>query len=116
MSRFVLAALLLLEVGCVHPGPGGYALTSPEPTGSPNSREQLAQALRDKGFLAADAPPGTQLGGPIRQFQKSQGLEETGFPDRETLRRLGIDPDTIDSSLDWRSRNFEGATSAGVSH
>jgi peptidoglycan hydrolase-like protein with peptidoglycan-binding domain len=72
--------------------------------------------LRDRGFLAADAPQGTQLGGSIRQFQKSQGLEETGFPDRQTLTRLGIDPDTIDSSLDWRTKNIEGATGAGVSH
>jgi peptidoglycan hydrolase-like protein with peptidoglycan-binding domain len=109
MSRFGVVAAVMLGLGCAHP-------PSPAPGVPSSSREQLAQALRERGFLAADAPPGTQLGGSIRQFQKSQGLEETGFPDRQTLTRLGIDPDTIDSSLDWRTKNIEGATGAGVSH
>lgn len=82
----------------------------------PNSREQLASALRSRGFLPADAPEGTQLGGAIRAFQKSEGLPQTGYPDDQTLRRLGIDPGTKDRTLDpapvWR----EGATGAGVSH
>ena len=29
----------------------------------------------------------------LRKFQAEQKLAETGFPDRETLRRLGIDPE-----------------------
>lgn len=122
MSRLFLATLVILGVGCAHepPAPGEPGAQRPlppaEPKVAPNSRSQLAQALRDKGFLAADAQPGTQLGGPIRQFQKSQGLAETGFADRETLKRLGLDPDTVDSSLDWKSKNIEGATGAGVSH
>jgi hypothetical protein len=29
----------------------------------------------------------------IRKFQKDEGLAQTGFPDRETLRRLGVDPE-----------------------
>jgi peptidoglycan hydrolase-like protein with peptidoglycan-binding domain len=29
----------------------------------------------------------------LRELQKEEGLAETGFPDRETLRRLGIDPE-----------------------
>ena len=109
MSRSLCLVALVLGLACAHPAPAT--------TGGPaSSREQLAQALRDRGFLAADAPPGTQLGWSIRQFQKSQGIQETGFPDRETLTRLGIDPDTIDASLDWRTKNVEGATGAGVSH
>ena len=109
MTRFVLVVAVMFGVGCAHPPPAAPGAPS-------SSREQLAQALRERGFLAADAPPGTQLGWSIRQFQKSQGLEENGFPDRETLSRLGIDPDTLDSSLDWRTKNIEGATGAGVSH
>ena len=116
MTRFALAAVVgVLGVGCAAHGPGTAQL-APFDSESPNSRSQLAQALRDKGFLAVDAPPGTQLGESIRAFQKSEGLAVTGYPDRETLHRLGMDPDTIDSSLDWRTRNIEGATSAGVSH
>src|SRR5215813_3998273 len=115
MFRIALAAVLMLGVSCAHHGPGAAQLP-PFDSEAPNSRSQLAQALRDRGFLAADAPPGTQLGASIRGFQRSQGLAETGFPDRETLTRLGIDPDTIDNSLDWRTRNIEGGTSAGIAH
>ena len=82
----------------------------------PNSREQLAAALRERGFLPADAPPGTTLNGPILAFQKSQGLPQTGWPDDETLRRLGIDPVTKDRTLDPRSPWLPGASGAGVSH
>src|SRR5215470_1004206 len=108
MNRRLLAVLLLaLASGCAH---------APEGPRPPNSREQLAQALRDTGFLAPDAPKGTQLGGPIRQFQKSRGLPVTGYPDRETLRSLGIDPDTIDSSLSTEQVNVEGKTNASPSN
>jgi peptidoglycan hydrolase-like protein with peptidoglycan-binding domain len=82
----------------------------------PNSREQLAAALRERGFLPVDAPAGTTLNGPILAFQKSQGLPPTGWPDDETLRRLGIDPSTKDRTLDTRSPWLPGASAAGVSH
>lgn len=82
----------------------------------PNSREQLAVALRQRGFLPADAPEGTMLNGAILAFQKSEGLPQTGFPDDETLGRLGIDPSTKDRTLDPRSVYRPGATGAGVSH
>jgi len=82
----------------------------------PNSREQLAAALRQRGFLPADAPAGTTLNGAILAFQRSQGIPQTGFPDDETLRRLGIDPATKDRTLDPRSPWLPGAAAAGVSH
>src|SRR5215469_11908354 len=80
----------------------------------PNSREQLAAALRQRGFLAADAPVGTTLNGPILAFQRSEGLPQTGFPDDLTLIRLGIDPATKDRTLDPSSPWLPGATGAGV--
>lgn len=129
-SRRSISAMLAsvaLVMACAHDMQGG----SPRPHGavgtsplapfevnlpSPNSREQLAAALRQRGFLAADAPEGTQLGESIRAFQRSAGLDETGFPDDETLRRLGIDPRSRDRSLGTSAVNQEGATGAGVSH
>ena len=79
-------------------------------------RTRTRASSRTRGFLAANAPEGTQLGGAIRAFQKSEGLPQTGYPDDETLRQLGIDPRTKDRTLDpapvWR----EGTTGAGVSH
>jgi Putative peptidoglycan binding domain len=119
MDRRLLVPLCLLVFGCAHSAVGELPAGNADERASavePTSRERLAQALRERGFLAPDAPKGTQLRGPIRQFQKSQGLAVTGFPDRETLSRLGIDPATVDSSLDPAPEIREGATSAGVSH
>jgi len=123
---FVLGVVLGAG-GCAHeaqvaPAPGIAVGTSPlAPFDSvdvphPNSREQLADALRQRGFLPADAPAGTTLNGPLMAFQRSEGLPQTGFPDDETLRRLGIDPETKDRTLDPRSPWLPGATGAGVSH
>ena len=121
------AGSFLIFLACAHdpdsiPQPTGPVGTSPlAPFDSvdvphPNSREQLAAALRERGFLPANAPAGTTLNGPILAFQKSQGLPQTGFPDDETLRRLGIDPSTKDRTLDTRSPWLPGAAAAGVSH
>jgi hypothetical protein len=126
----VLIATLLLAVspvlGCAH----DPSAASRQPTGAvgtsplapfddvnvprPTSREQLAAGLRKRGFLPPDAPEGTQLGWSIRQFQKSEGIPETGFPDDETLRRLGIDPATKDRTLDTAEVNQNDFSSAGV--
>ena len=124
---WITLGVALAAGGCAHEtestAPRGTAVgTSPlAPFDSvdlphPNSREQLAAALRQRGFLPADAPEGTTMNGAIMAFQRSEGLAQTGFPDDETLRRLGIDPDTKDRTLDPRPVWREGATGAGVSH
>jgi peptidoglycan hydrolase-like protein with peptidoglycan-binding domain len=120
-----LLAVAALQ-GCAHdqssqPPPGAYGTSPLAPFDDvnvphPNSREQLAAALRERGFLAANAGPETQLGGAIRAFQRSEGIKETGFPDDETLRRLGIDPATKDRTLDPSEVQRGAASSAGVSH
>jgi peptidoglycan hydrolase-like protein with peptidoglycan-binding domain len=123
----LVVAVAAMSGGCAHheegaPAQGTAVGVSPlAPFDSvdvphPNSREQLAAALRERGFLPADAPEGTTLNGAILAFQKSQGIPQTGFPDDETLRRLGIDPATKDRTLDPRSPWLPGATGAGVSH
>ncbi|HZJ54844.1 MAG TPA: peptidoglycan-binding domain-containing protein [Myxococcaceae bacterium] len=126
-NGWLLTGVALVVGGCAHdpdaaPSRGTAVGTSPlAPFDSvdlphPNSREQLAAALRQRGFLSADAPEGTTLNGALRAFQKSEDLPQSGYPDDETLRRLGIDPGAKDRTLDpapvWR----EGATGAGVSH
>ena len=121
--RFWLAmAVLGGTVGCASPPPPPRHAIGTSPLlpfddydlPHPNSREQLAAALRERGFFPADAPPGTQLGGAIRSFQRSQGLTETGFPDDATLRALGIDPATKDRTLDTAEVNQNDFSSAGV--
>ncbi len=56
---------------------------------------RVQKTLADRGLLKAhregelDAPTTAA----IRRFQREQGLAETGFPDRVTLKDLGIDPE-----------------------
>jgi peptidoglycan hydrolase-like protein with peptidoglycan-binding domain len=56
---------------------------------------ELQRALARRGLLeerrdgALDPPTRAA----IRRLQREKGLAETGFPDRETLKALGIDPE-----------------------
>jgi hypothetical protein len=50
-----------------------------------DARELLGEHARGE----LDAPTSAAL----RRFQEEEGLAQTGFPDRETLRRLGLDPE-----------------------
>ena len=117
------ALAVLLGPGCASPSgpaqPQAFA-RSPlfpfEDAPHPNSREQLVQALEDRGFLPKEREPGTELNASVRAFQRSEGLPQTGWPDDETLRRLGIDPRTRDSSL-WPFQSPPpSATAVGVGH
>ncbi len=65
---------------------------------APGSQDAIAQALRKRGLLASDASSSKELEAALRAFQESQGLAATGFPDHETLRKLGIDPRTVDKT------------------
>ena len=71
--------------------------SSPSQLMNPGSIRRIQEALRGKGLLEG-APSGeldeaTSAG--VRRFQRSEGLAETGVPDRETLRRLGVDPKDV---------------------
>lgn len=70
---------------------------SPEGLMNPGSARRIQQALHDQGYLR-EAPSG-RLDAPtsaaLREFQRRHDLAETGAPDRETLRRLGIDPSGV---------------------
>jgi len=74
--------------------------TSPGQLMAPGSADAIAAALRKRGFLAADASSSKDLEKALRAFQESQGLAATGFPDHATLRKLGIDPKTVDQTAD----------------
>jgi hypothetical protein len=56
---------------------------------------ELQRALADRGHLRdhrkgeLDEPTSAA----IRRFQEQEGLAQTGLPDRETLSRLGLDPE-----------------------
>lgn len=80
----------------VPPAPGRPRVpASPEALLAPGTVKELQRALADRGFLGAhragelDDPTARAL----RKFQESRQLAATGFPDRETLQKLGLDPE-----------------------
>jgi hypothetical protein len=76
--------------------PGHPALaSSPGQLLAPGAADAIAEALRKRGLLSATASS-KELEAALRTFQESQGLAATGFPDHETLRKLGIDPGKVD--------------------
>jgi hypothetical protein len=78
---------------------GSAARGACAPTSS-TSRGSRRRRASERAARARGAPRvgGGRLDGPtstaIRRFQKEEALAETGFPDRDTLRRLGIDPES----------------------
>jgi hypothetical protein len=67
---------------------------APEALLAPGAVSEIQRALVDRGYLDAhregELDPATSAA--LRAFQAEEDLAETGFPDRETLTRLGIDP------------------------
>src|SRR5689334_17932689 len=58
--------------------------------------KKLQEALGARGYSASwsgtlDFP--TQRA--LRKFQESEGIAATGFPDYESVRRLGLEPDEV---------------------
>jgi Putative peptidoglycan binding domain len=85
--------------------PGHAPLTAgPEFMLKPGAADALAEQLRARGLLAPEASTSQDLARALRAFQKSEGLAETGFPDRETVRRLGLDPKDVDATLEGAAR------------
>jgi putative peptidoglycan binding protein len=65
----------------------------------PGGVEKIQQALESRGYLdASEAKEGdidVKTAAAIRKFQSDQGIARTGNPDHETVRRLGLDPDSL---------------------
>lgn len=65
----------------------------------PGGIEKLQNALADRGYLDLDEVHEGDIdeatSAAVRKFQSDEGIARTGNPDHETLRRLGLDPDSI---------------------
>jgi hypothetical protein len=88
---------------------------SPDELLKPGARQKIGQALHAKGHLEDAGATGTPFLEGVKSFQKSQGLAETGYPDHETLMRLGINPADVDKSLqqtDVSTAKKQGTTPA----
>jgi hypothetical protein len=74
---------------------------------APGAARKIRDALVDRGLLAK--PSGGDAldeaaSAALRRFQTDEGLAATGFPDRETLRRLGLSPDEVYRDADDAAR------------
>ena len=119
--QLAVAVILILAIGCAHgdeasttgrnaeppsdSAPRATAPRSPPLAASPSelldprSQETISRALKTKGVVERDDVRGEQLGAALRKFQEGQGLAATGYPDDQTLRRLGVDPKDVETSL-----------------
>jgi peptidoglycan hydrolase-like protein with peptidoglycan-binding domain len=71
---------------------------------------KIQQALEDRGYLAKQRRPGAlddATTKALREFQRDQDLAETGFPDRLTLQKLGLDPEEAYGKV--REKKGEGS-------
>jgi peptidoglycan hydrolase-like protein with peptidoglycan-binding domain len=138
--QLAAAGMLLLAIGCAHGDEASQSadgknaeppsdsaarakaprspplVASPSELLEPRSQETIARALKANGVVERDGVRGEQLGAAIRKFQEGQGLAVTGYPDHETLRRLGIDPKDVETSLGSLPGTRPGETHSGVSN
>jgi peptidoglycan hydrolase-like protein with peptidoglycan-binding domain len=78
------------------PGPG-FVAQSPADVFRAGAIQAIEQALIEKGYLNPrrdqTIPPETTEA--IVRFQRDSKVPATGFPDSDTLRLLGFDPDAV---------------------
>lgn len=85
------------------------------------SAKRIEEALRSKGYLRESSAKAsaneltTEATIALRRFQRDEGLAATGAPDRETLRRLGIDPQDVYSTARRGASDSAGEGTGSVS-
>jgi peptidoglycan hydrolase-like protein with peptidoglycan-binding domain len=83
------------EMGVPPKGERPRVPASPEALLAPGAVTDIQRVLSELGYLRAHRPGEMDraTSAAVRRFQEEEGLAATGMPDRETLRRLGIDPE-----------------------
>jgi len=66
--------------------------SSPEGLLAPGGEQQIRDKLIDGGYLQKGD---TSVEAGLRKLQKARDLPETGMPDHQTVKALGLDPDRI---------------------
>ncbi|MDP2274999.1 MAG: peptidoglycan-binding protein [Archangium sp.] len=67
--------------------------TSADALMNPEGPRLIQDALAQRGYLAADHKTGKldpETSAALRKFQGEEEVARTGFPDRETVRKLGL--------------------------
>jgi hypothetical protein len=64
---------------------------------APGGARRIQEALAARGHLGTARSDAIDdaTSAALRRFQQEEGLAATGFPDRETLRRLGLAPGDV---------------------
>ena len=80
-------------------------------TGSSGTEvEEIQRVLKDRGIFKGEITGyyGAQTAEAVRQFQRQQGLSETGIADQRTLKRMGITigelPEATDANVGLLAR------------
>ena len=50
----------------------------------------------------------------LKAFQRDHGLPRTGFPDRETVKKLGLDPDAVFRAAESEAGVYDAAERTGA--
>lgn len=72
--------------------------TSPTASMLPQGPRLIQAALVKRGVLAAEHQTGKldkETSAALRRFQEAEHVARTGYPDRETVRKLGLEVDEV---------------------
>ncbi len=76
---------------------------------------KIQDALAGRGYLKSHRPGALDdaTNEALRRFQRDEGLADTGFPDRLTLQKLGLDPEEAYGKVREGKGEARGSGSAG---
>lgn len=93
----------------VSPGEGRPLLSADaEGLMKPEGPRLIQQALAKKGYLPREYASGEldlETATALRRFQQDERSPRTGYPDRETVRKLGLEVDQVFKSTGARDAN-----------
>ncbi|MBR4112588.1 MAG: cell wall hydrolase [Ruminiclostridium sp.] len=108
---YKLVIALLIAVFCIKAVDAGTAVPAYSQTGSSGTEvEEIQRVLKDRGIFKGEITGyyGAQTAQAVSEFQRQQGLPETGIADERTLKRMGITigelPEATDANVGLLAR------------
>lgn len=100
---YKLVIALLIAVFCIKAVDAKTAVPAYSQTGSSGTEvEEIQRVLKDRGIFTGEITGyyGAQTAQAVSEFQRQQGLPETGVADETTLKRMGITIGTLPEATD----------------
>ena len=95
--------LLSCQTSEVEDAPDHVDMPDVQSTFKSGGVQKMQEALKEKGYeVDATGTFDEPTKDALISFQKGEGLAETGLPDRETVRRLGIDPNELYPEIEMK--------------